>query len=119
MELVLRYRKQLEILYASAKSDDTKRTEKTRIFEELRRDYTALKTSWGGYNAFDAWLTHGELNNARMGAVGVYHQYVPAFQALFTKLGRDFEKFYWETEKLAKLPATERIEKLGILNQQD
>lgn len=119
MELVLRYRKQLETLYASAKSDDAKRGEKTRIFEELRRDYAALKAGWGGYSGFDAWLTNGELNNARMGAVGVYHQYVPAFQALFMKLGGDFEAFYREADKLAKLPAVERIEKLGILNRQD
>jgi predicted aminopeptidase len=112
MELVLRYRKQLEILYASAKSDDTKRTEKARIFEELHRDYTALKTSWGGYNAFDAWLTHGELNNARMGAVGVYHQHVPAFQALFTKLGGDFEAFYSEAERISKLAPAERTKVL-------
>ena len=84
MELVLRYRKQLETLYASAKPDADKRAEKARIFDDLRRDYAALKASWGGYSGFDAWLTNGELNNARMGAVGVYHQYVPAFQALFT-----------------------------------
>lgn len=113
MELVLRYRKQLETLYASIKSDDAKRTEKARIFAELRNDYTALKASWGGYSGFDMWLTNGEFNNARMGAVGVYHQYVPAFQALFTKLGRDFEAFYWEAERIAKLEPTERAAALA------
>ena len=81
--------------------------------EELRRDYNALKTSWGGYSAFDAWLTNGELNNARMGAVGVYHQHVPAFQALFTKLGGDFEAFYREAERIARLTSDKRIEILG------
>ncbi|HLD14356.1 MAG TPA: aminopeptidase [Burkholderiales bacterium] len=119
MELVLRYRKQLETLYTSARSDNDKRVEKARTFDELRRNYAALKASWGGYSGFDAWLTNGELNNARMGAVGVYHQYVPAFQALFTKLGGDFDAFYREAEKLGKLPAVERIGKLGILNRRD
>ena len=108
MELVLRYRKLLETLYASTQSDNAKRAEKARTFEELRRDYVALKTSWGGYSGFDVWLTNGELNNARMGAVGVYHQYVPAFQALFTKLGGDFEAFYRDVERIAKLPPEER-----------
>ncbi|TAM47169.1 MAG: aminopeptidase [Gammaproteobacteria bacterium] len=108
MELVLRYRKQLETLYASTKSDDAKRAEKTRVFEKLRSDYAALKASWGGYSGFDMWLTNGELNNARMGAVGVYHQHVPAFQALFTKLGGDFEAFYRETERIAKLTPSKR-----------
>ena len=113
MELVLRYRKQLETLYASTKPDNDKHAEKARTFEELRRDYAALKSNWGGYSGFDAWLTNGELNNARMGAVGVYHQYVPAFQALFTKLGGDFEAFYREAEMLAKLPPKERATALS------
>jgi len=108
MGLVLRYRKQLETLYASTKSDGAKRTEKARIFAELRTGYTALKASWGGYSGFDMWLTNGELNNARMGAVGVYHQHVPAFQALFTKLGGDFEAFYREAERISKLVPIER-----------
>ncbi len=108
MELALRYRRQLETLYTSTKSDDTKRREKARVFAELRTDYAALKAGWGGYSGFDMWLIDGELNNARMGAVGVYHQYVPAFQVLFTKLGGDFEAFYREAEKVAKLTSGER-----------
>lgn len=112
MELVLRYRKQLETLYASIKSDDAKRAEKARIFDDLRRDYATLKTSWDGYSGFDAWLIDGELNNARMGAVGVYHQYVPAFQTLFTKLGGDFETFYREAERIAKLAPEKRARML-------
>ncbi len=116
MGLVLRYRKQLETLYASTKSDDVKRTEKARVFAELRTDYAALKASWDGYSGFDAWLINGELNNARMGAVGVYHQYVPGFQALFTKLGGDFEAFYREAEKISKLAPAERVKILAANN---
>ncbi len=108
MELVLRYRKQLETLYASTKSDDAKRAEKARIFDDLRRDYAALKASWDGYSGFDVWLTNGELNNARMGAVGVYHQHVPAFQALLVKLNGDFEAFYREVDRIARLLPEER-----------
>ena len=106
---MLSYRNELESLYTSPKPDNDKRAEKTRVFDDLRRNYAALKTSWGGYNGFDVWLTSGELNNARMGAVGVYHQYVPAFQTLFTKLGGDFETFYREVERIAKLSSTERM----------
>ncbi len=108
MELVLRYRKRLETLYASAESDNAKRAEKARVFGKLRSDYAALKASWGGYSGFDMWLVDGELNNARMGAVGVYHQYVPAFQALLAKLNGDFEAFYREMERIAKLSVNER-----------
>jgi predicted aminopeptidase len=113
MELVLRYRKQLETLYASTKSDDAKRAEKARVFDDLRRDYAALKANWGGYSAFDAWLIDGELNNARMGAVGVYHQYVPAFQALLAKLNGDFEVFYREVERISELSSEERAKILA------
>ncbi len=113
MGLVLRYRKQLETLYTSSKSDDAKRVEKARVFNDLRTDYAALKASWGGYSGFDMWLIDGELNNARMGAVGVYHQYVPAFQALLAKLNGDFEAFYREAERISKLASEERTKMLS------
>ncbi len=115
MELVLRYRKQLETLYASSKPDLDKRAEKAKTFDDLRRDYAALKESWGGYSGFDVWLTSGELNNARMSAVGVYHQHVPAFQVLFAKLGGDFETFYREAERIAKLVPDRRVKILSTL----
>lgn len=117
MELALRYRRRLETLYASAKPDGDKRIKKAEIFDELRRDYAALKTSWGGYGGFDRWLINGELNNARLGAVGLYHQYVPAFRALLAKRHGDFEAFYREAEKIAKLLPNERraiLEKLEM-----
>jgi len=113
MGLVLRHRKQLETLYASSKSDDAKRAEKTHVFDMLRRDYASLKESWGGYSGFDRWLIDGELNNARMGAVGVYHQYVPAFQALFAKLSGDFAAFYREAERISRLAPDERVKMLA------
>jgi predicted aminopeptidase len=114
MALVLRYRKQLEVLYASTQSNDAKRADKARVFAELRTDYAALKASWGGYSGFDMWLTNGELNNARMGAVGVYHQYVPAFQALLVKRNGDFEAFYREVKRISKMPSEQRMKQLAL-----
>lgn len=113
--LVLKYRARLEAVYASSRSDDEKRALKRETFAELRREHTALKAHWGGYDGYDGWFD-ASLNNARIAAVGVYHQYVTAFQTLLAKHDGDFAAFYREAQELARLPADERatmLQKIG------
>lgn len=112
MALLQRYRARLEALYVLPKPDDDKITEKALIFDALRSEYAALKASWGGYDAFDFWIDGG-INNARIGAAGVYHQYVPALRALLIKLNGDFDAFYREAERIAKLSPKERAKVLA------
>jgi predicted aminopeptidase len=105
--LVLHHRAHLKEIYASTLIDAEKRMAKARVFEELRNDYAKLKTSWNGYAAFDNWFKQ-DLNNAHLAAIGLYSQYVAAFQALLAQHGGDLATFYREVERLTQLPPDER-----------
>lgn len=75
-------------------------------YKEFKESYAALKTSWGGYSAYDAWVA--QANNASFGAQAAYDDYVPGFEALFEREGRDWTRFYDAVRQLAKFPARER-----------
>jgi predicted aminopeptidase len=105
--LVLKHRTRLKEIYASDLSNAEKRLAKMRVFGELRNDYATLKADWGGYTVFDNWFAQ-DLNNAHLIAIGLYTQYVAAFQALLAQHGGDLATFYREVERLAQLPPDER-----------
>ena len=106
-ELVIKHRARLTEIYASNLSETGKRAAKAREFAELREDYARRKAAWGGDSTYDGWFA-GDLNNAKLIAVGLYTQYVPAFQRLLARQGGDLAAFYVAVEKLAQLPRTER-----------
>jgi predicted aminopeptidase len=53
------------------------------------------------------------VDNARLAAVGSYHRWVPAFEALLVSKGGDLEAFYAEVERLSALPTEAREAQLG------
>lgn len=111
--LVLDTRQRLEALYASSLAPDEKRREKALIFARLRRDYEALKVGpWQGFAGYDRWFGQ-EINNATLVSVGLYHQLVPAFEALLARNSRDLPRFYAEVKRLAALPKKARREQLA------
>ena len=90
---------------------------KARVFEELRNDYAMLKTKWNGYAVFDNWFAQ-DLNNAHLIAIGLYTQYVAAFQKLLARQGDDLTAFYHSVKEIANLPKDERdiaLQKLEVL----
>ncbi|MBI3777567.1 MAG: aminopeptidase [Gammaproteobacteria bacterium] len=105
--LVLKHRAPLKDIYASNLSDAEKRAAKARVFEELRGEYAKLKTSWDGYAVFDNWFKQ-DLNNAHLVAIGLYNQYVAAFQKLLAQQGDDLMAFYRSVKETANLPKDER-----------
>lgn len=113
VELVLRYRARLASLYESPQPDEDKRAGKQSLFDELRRDYAQLKQGWNGYNGFDNWFE--ELNNAKFISIGLYHEYLTAFEALLGRLGGDLPAFYQTVESLARKPQVARRQKLTQL----
>jgi predicted aminopeptidase len=105
--LVLKHRVLLKDIYAANLSDAEKRLAKMRVFEELRGDYAKLKASWNGYAAFDNWFKQ-DLNNAHLAAIGLYSQYVAAFQKLLAQQAGNLAAFYGAVEKIKSMPAAER-----------
>lgn len=114
VQLVMKSRDQLDKIYASETSDDKKRAAKQEAFIRIRQDYGELKKSWGGYTGYDAWFGR-DLNNAHLVSVGLYNQYVPAFQALLSQHNGDLKAFYGAVEELSQLSKAERVEKLQWL----
>jgi predicted aminopeptidase len=64
---------------------------------------------------YDAWFAQ-DINNAHLASVGLYHQFVPAFQALLTSVHGDLTAFYRLAHELSRLPKEERTARLTELN---
>jgi len=112
LDLLDRYRDQLEANYGSDATDAQKRARKQQLFDALRADYAVMKAQrWQGYAGYDRWFAM-PLSNAHLALVGAYHDLVPAFKALFARSG-DFPTFYGEVKALAKMNRAERHAALG------
>lgn len=104
--LLLKVRQQLQELYASAQPDETKRENKSQLFESLRQDYRLMvKTEWLGIDYLAAWMS-GEQNNASLAILDSYEGGICAFTNLYDSAGQDLELFYrLAKEKAALAPA--------------
>lgn len=86
---------------------------KNRVMRDFRDDYARLKLPWGSYTGYDTWVAGA--NNAAFGAQAAYDEWVPAFEALFEREDRDWQRFYDAVRQLAQLPAAERTRTLQQL----
>ena len=114
VELLLKYRARLETLYAMPLQEEPMRAAKASEFEALRAEYAVLRQQWGGHDGYDAWFAQ-DLNNAHLASVGLYHQYVPAFQKMLADVQGDLPAFYRLARALSKLPAAERAARFAEL----
>lgn len=87
---------------------------KNKVFSDFRADYAVLKKSWGGYSGYDAWVA--QANNAALAAQGSYDEWVPAFEVLFEREGRDWRAFYDAVGELASMDRPQREQTLQALN---
>ncbi len=101
------YRKQLDTLYQTDKTDLEKLQEKQLLFDDLFEAYQEFKLQWNNYAGYDAWMT-ASLNNAKLATVGDYNDWVPAFRQLFLDKQRSWPDFYERCIELSKLESSER-----------
>ena len=87
---------------------------KNEAIAKFRSDYQQLKTTWNGYGGYDAWVL--DANNAAFGAQATYDEWVPGFEALFEREGRDWSRFYDAAKRLSELPVQERTDVLKNLS---
>ncbi|MEJ8847051.1 aminopeptidase [Variovorax rhizosphaerae] len=118
-QLALETRRRLEAIYDTGEaSNDVTRdwprvdAQKQAALEEFRARYAGLRAGWSGpqQGAYDRWVARA--NNAMFGAQAVYDDLVPAFEALYEREGRDWQRFHAAAAKLAKLPKNQREEAL-------
>ena len=96
LQLRLRYRDRLQVLYNSPLPDTEKRKLKAQLFAQMRVEIQ--QTGWG----YEAWAERA--NNASLTLLGTYDGLVNDFVALFDRQGQDFTRFYVEVERLTALP---------------
>jgi predicted aminopeptidase len=115
-ELTSRTRARLDALYGSAQDAATKRAGKAALMAEMRAEHQRLKAGrWQGFAGYDRWFDRAD--NAALGVLGAYDDFVPAFEHLFLRLGGDFSGFYAEVRRLAALPKAERHATLRALTK--
>jgi predicted aminopeptidase len=118
--LSLATRTQLTRIYepnrALAKDRQAQEAMKIIAMKNFRDDYAVLKSSWGGYNAYDAWVAGA--NNAAFGAQAAYDALVPSFEALFEREDRDWQRFYDASRRLAEMPALDRASALQQMTKE-
>ena len=131
VELIMKTRGRLEVLYGDTRDKEGKlrarrqkrvvapeelRRDKEQILRDLRNEFAALKQSWGGDTSHDFWFSR-EVNNAQLNSVAAYYDLVPGFQELLKVNAGDLSAFYTAAERLAKMPRDERHEWLRVLAQ--
>jgi predicted aminopeptidase len=107
IELVMKYRKELETLYAKNLPIPEKRQAKAAVFEKLKDDYRLLKQHWNGYSGYDFWM-YQKMNNAKLISVSTYNDLVPAFLELLKTCNNDLKVFYKKCQDLSKKSKEER-----------
>ena len=107
VRLVFEHRQQLEILYQTDLTPLQKRTKKASIFADMRNEFRHLKTTQTGLEAYDAWMNQ-PLNNAKIGGVVAYHDFVPAFSVILADNNGDLTRFYETCRQLAQKKKDER-----------
>ena len=111
--LVSKYRRRLEALYQEDLPLHTKQKQKAAVFNQMKTEFTDLKSDDAGMAAYEAWF-NSPLNNAQLISVSTYHNWVPAFNEMLAECGGNLEKFYQKSRQLAKQKPVERNR---ILNQ--
>ena len=114
IDLVMKYRDNLRLLYSSPITDAEKRRKKTETFAAMKSEYLTLKSSWGGYAGYDHFFA-AELNNAYLVPVATYSELVPGFRRVLAENGGDFTRFYAAVKELGKLSKAERTSRLGAV----
>jgi predicted aminopeptidase len=113
LDLLLKYRKQLEADYASNAPKQEKLRRKAEIFLALQAEYQTLKANWGGYTGYDRWFAE-PLSNAHLASIATYHDYVPGFRALLSQ-EKSFDRFYSAVRNLSLLDKSVRHQELAQL----
>lgn len=129
VRVVMKTRSQLEKLFGDTLDKDGKvqatdrkkgvapeemRSDKQRIYAELRNALRDLKANGDGPSEYDYWF-EADINNAHLNSVAAYFDLVPGFEQLLALNGGDLGEFYAAARRLAKKPKKERHERLRTL----
>lgn len=108
VQLILKYRSKLEMMYAKTIPISEKRQQKKQLLHELKTEYQSLKKTWNGFSGYDKWFDT-DLNNAKLVTVAAYNDLVPAFLNILRAEGGNLEVFYNKCKDLSDKPREQRM----------
>jgi len=111
VELIEAAKIRMDKIYDSGLADGAMREAKRAGFDELRREYEALKKRWGGYSGYDR-IMGASPGNALLASITAYSKFVPGFEKMIESLNGDMPRFYAAVKELAKKPQEERCRAL-------
>lgn len=118
MRLLDATRARLEELYASDTETGEKRRRKQLLYAELKLEYVALSERWarGGLERRPyAGLFATGMNNASLGAIATYADYVPAFEQLLEQCAGELKCFYERAAEVGELEPAARAARIAEL----
>jgi predicted aminopeptidase len=107
INIVARYRTQLDALYRTPLDPPAMRAQKVAVFAALVRELKTLDARYGTQSGLAAELD-GKPNNARLASLATYYDCVPGFERLLARNDHDLPRFYAAVRELAKLPREQR-----------
>jgi predicted aminopeptidase len=120
-QLMRSTRSELQAVYAQRHGEAVLAQGKAEVLERFHQRYQDLKTSWGGFAGYDAWVS--QANNALFAVHAAYDELVPGFVAMYQQAAAQhgegeaaWSRFYAEALRLSHLPKTERHEALRALS---
>jgi predicted aminopeptidase len=105
--LVEAAKERLDRIYESGLPPEKMRAAKKAGFDELLRDYQALKARWGGFAGYDRIIGTAP-GNALLASITAYSKYVPGFERMVDAAGGNMPVFYDAVKKLSTLSKKER-----------
>lgn len=112
IELVEAAKSRLDKVYEAGLPPEQMRVAKRAGFDQLQREYAALKARWGGFAGYDR-IMGASPGNALLASINAYSKFVPAFERLLEAEGGNLPRFYIAVKEIAGLPKDERCRRLN------
>ena len=107
VELITSCRQKLEMLYRTDESPSAMREKKASIFAALQDEFRRESAGEADLSVYAPWI-YQDLNNAKIGSVAAYHDFVPAFLKILAQNGGNLPRFYQACRQLGEKNKAER-----------
>lgn len=114
--LLAETRERLAFLYRSGLPEALMRIEKAVILAGLQRRFRESVAEDPEMAAWESWFDR-PVNNARLAGVATYHEWVPAFAALYEQQDRDMARFHQAVARLGEKDDESRRERMRGLRE--
>ncbi len=107
VQLIEQTRAELDTLYETEISPETKRKQKKTILDTAIERHATLAQSFNNKGGYTHWFSSG-LNNAKLASVSAYNVHLPAFINMMDAQQGNFKRFFEYVETIAQLPKPKR-----------